>query len=34
VREATDGVFDWSAAGSHGFKGIDGEVELFEVARA
>lgn len=34
VREATDGAFDWSAAGSRGFKGIDGEVELYRVERS
>ena len=34
MREATDGAFDWSAVGSRGFKGIEGEVELYEVVRA
>jgi adenylate cyclase len=34
VREATDGLFDWSAAGSRDFKGFEGQVELYEVVRA
>jgi adenylate cyclase len=34
VREATGDAFDWSAAGSRAFKGIDGEVALYEARSA
>jgi len=30
LREATSDAFGWSAVGSRGFKGIEGEVELYE----
>ncbi len=34
LREAAGNAFGWSAAGRRTFKGIDGEVELYEAGRA
>lgn len=33
LRQATDGAFEWDAAGQRGFKGIEGEVDLYRVVR-
>jgi class 3 adenylate cyclase len=33
LREAARDAFEWSEAGRRGFKGIDGEVDLYRVSR-